>query len=232
MNIDRRTARPLATALLVMASPTAPAVDVSGTATVTSDYVLRGISQSHGDPAAQLGARLAFDSGLYASVWGSQVDFGPALGTDAEVDAAVGFNQTFGERWNIDVNLTRYFYTGTRGGTNLDYNEVIATLTLDQRWWVLAAWSNDVFATGSRGIYSELGAKLPLDARWRLEAIAGYYDLAQAYDDSYARAQLSAICRIGDVDLRASAHWTSDAADVLFPELGGDRVEIAASWNF
>lgn len=232
MNIDRRTARLLTAMLLIAASSTAPAADFSGTATATSDYVLRGISQSQGDPAAQLGTRLAFDSGLYASAWGSQVDFGPALGTDAEIDAAVGFNHTFVERWNIDVNLTRYFYTGTRGDTNLDYNEVIATLTLDQRWWVLAAWSNDVFATGARGLYSELGAKFPLGARWRLEAIAGYYELAQAYDNNYARAQLSAICRVGAVDLRASAHWTSDAADVLFPELGGDRVEIAATWNF
>ncbi|GMV29081.1 MAG: hypothetical protein AMXMBFR59_12060 [Rhodanobacteraceae bacterium] len=232
MTIDRRTDRPLAAALLVMASSTASAVDFSGTATVTSDYVLRGISQSQGDPAVQLGARLASASGLYASLWGSQVDFGPALGTDAEIDAAVGFNRTFGERWNVDLNLTRYFYSGTRDDTNLDYNEVIATLTLDQRWWVLAAWSNDVFATGARGLYSEIGARFPLDTRWRLEAVAGYYDLAQAYDDNYARAQLSAIYRIGAVDLRAAAHWTSDAADVLFPELSGDGVEIAATWNF
>jgi uncharacterized protein (TIGR02001 family) len=233
MNLDRhRAIGPLAAALLVAASATASAADFSGTAAATSDYVLRGISQTQGDPAAQLGARLAFDSGLYASAWGSQVDFGPTLGTDAEIDAAIGFNRTFGERWNLDVNLTRYFYAGTRGDTNLDYNEVIATVTLDQRWWALVAWSDDVFATGSRGVYSELGAKFPLDARWRLEAVAGYYDLADAYDDSYARAQLSAICRVGSVDLRASAHWTSDAADFLFPELGGNRAEIAATWNF
>lgn len=221
----------LAAALLAAAS-TASAADFSGTATATSDYVLRGVSQTQGDPAVQLGARLAFDSGLYASLWGSQVDFGPALGTDAEVDAAIGFNRTIAERWNVDLNLTRYIYTGTRGETNLDYNEVIATLTLDQRWWALIAWSEDVFATGSRGIYSELGAKFPLDERWRIEAAVAYYDLADAYADSYARAQLSAICRVGAVDLRASAHWTNDAADVLFPDLGGSRVEVAATWNF
>jgi uncharacterized protein (TIGR02001 family) len=211
---------------------TAAAADFSGTATVTSDYVLRGISQTQGDPAAQLGARLAFDSGVYAALWGSQVDFGPALGTDAEIDGSIGFNRNLGERWNVDVNLTRYFYTGTRGDVNLDYNEVIATLTLDQRWWALVAWSEDVFASGERGVYGEIGAKFPLNERWRLEAVAAHYDLDDAYDDSYTRAQLSAICRVGAVDLRASAHWTDGSAEDLFPELGGSRVEAAATWNF
>jgi uncharacterized protein (TIGR02001 family) len=233
MHLSRfRRCAPFAVALLVTMPGVAAAADFSGTATATSDYVLRGISQTQGDPAAQLGARLAFDSGLYGSLWGSQVDFGPALGTDAEIDAALGFNRTFAERWNVDVNLTRYFYAGTRGATNLDYNEVIATLTLDQRWWVMVAWSDDVFATTTRGVYSELGAKFPLTERWRLEAVAGHYDLDDGYDQSYTRAQLSAICRVGAVDLRASAHWTSDAAEFLFPQLGGNRAEVAATWNF
>lgn len=232
MNRHRAWLLPLTFATLFGAAGIAAAADFSGTATVTSDYVLRGISQTQGDPAVQLGGRLSFDSGFYAALWGSQVDFGPILGTDAEIDGVVGFNRTFAERWNVDLNLTRYFYPGTRGDANLDYNEVIATLTLDQRWWALVAWSDDVFASGGRGIYSELGAKFPLDDRWRLEAIAGYYDLARPYDDHYTRAQLSAICRVGAVDLRASAHWTGGSDEFLFPELGGDRVEVAATWNF
>lgn len=232
MNRHRYGLLSIALVPLLTTSGIAAAVDFSGTATVTSDYVLRGISQTQGDPAAQLGARLAFDSGVYAALWGSQVDFGPALGTDAEIDGSIGFNRDLGKRWNIDVNLTRYFYTGTRGSANLDYNEVIATLTLDQRWWALVAWSEDVFASGGRGIYSELGAKFPLDDRWRLEAVAGYYTLDVPYDDHYTRAQLSAICRVGAVDLRASAHWTGGSSEFLFPELDGNRVEVAATWNF
>ncbi|HSX62515.1 MAG TPA: TorF family putative porin [Tahibacter sp.] len=223
---------PLASSLCALAAGAATAADFSGTLTATSDYVLRGVSQTQGDPAAQLGARLAFESGFYAALWGSQVDFGPALGTDAEIDASLGFNRNLGERWNLDLNLTRYLYTGTRGDANLDYNEVIATLTLDQRWWGLVAWSEDVFASGRRGVYSELGAKFPLDERWRLETIAAYYDLDDAYEDSYTRAQFSAICRVGAVDLRASAHWTSSAAERLFPGGGDSRAEVAATWSF
>lgn len=222
----------LACVVLLGAAPAASAFDLSGSAALTSDYVLRGISQTQGDATPQLGAKLTLDSGVYVAAWGSRVDYGPALGTDAEVDLSAGWNRTFGERLNLDVNLTRYFYPGTREPAYLDYNEVIATLTLDQRWWTMLAWSDDVFATGQRGVYVEVGAKFPLGDAFRFETIAGHYDLDDAYAASYHRAQLSAIYTVGKVDLRASGHWTGGDAERIFPGVAGSRFEIAAMLNF
>lgn len=214
------------------AAPSAGAVDFSGSAALTSDYVFRGISQTQGDAGPQLGARLAFDSGFYGAVWGSTVDYGDAIGSDAEVDLVAGWNRTFAERWNLDVNLTRFTYPGTREPLNLDYNEVIATLTLDQRWWAMLGWSENVLATGERGIYAEVGAKFPLNDRFRFETVAAHYDLDDACGDSYSRAQLSAIYALGSVDLRASGHWTTDSARRIFPGVAGSRFEAAVTWNF
>ena len=222
----------LAAPVLLVFAPAATALDFSGTATATSDYVFRGISQTQGDAAPQLGVKLASDTGLYGSLWASRVDYGATLGSDAELDLVAGWNHTFAERWNLDVNLTRFTYPGTRAPANLDYNEVITTLTLDQRWWAMLGWSENVLASGERGVYSEVGGKFPLSDAFRLEALAAYYDLDDAYGSSYGRAQLSAIYTIGNVDLRASGHWTSTSAERLFPGVAGSRVEAAVSWNF
>jgi uncharacterized protein (TIGR02001 family) len=222
------------TAIVVIAgcvAPLAGAVDFSGTATLTSDYVFRGISQTQGDAAPQLGGKVAFDSGFYGAAWASTVDYGDAVGSDAEVDLVAGWNRTFAERWNLDVNLTRFTYPGTREPLNLNYNEVITTLTLDQRWWLMLGWSENALASGERGIYVEAGAKFPITEALRLETVAAHYHL-DAYGDSYSRAQLSAIYTIGSVDLRASGHWTTDTAKRIFPGVAGSRFEAAVAWNF
>lgn len=213
-------------------APSVQAVDFSGSAAITSDYVFRGISQTQGDAAPQLGVKAALESGFYGSLWASTVDYGEALGTDAEVDLVAGWNRTFAERWNLDVNLTRFTYPGTRKPTNLDYNEVITTLTLDQRWWAMLGWSENALASGERGVYVEVGAKWPVTDAFRFETVAAHYDLDDAYGDSYSRAQLSAVYTIGSVDLRASGHWTSDSAKRIFPGVAGSRFEAAVTWNF
>lgn len=214
------------------ASPSAWAVDFSGTAALTSDYVFRGISQTQGDAAPQLGGKVAFDSGFYGAVWASTVDYGDAAGSDAEVDLVAGWNRTFAERWNLDVNLTRFTYPGTREPLNLDYNGIITTVTLDQRWWAMLGVSDNVLATGERGIYVEVGAKFPITEAFRLETIAAHCDLDDAYGDSYSRAQLSAVYTIGSVDLRGSGHWTTDSAKRIFPGVAGSRLEASVTWNF
>lgn len=225
----------LCAAIIVVAGVAAPcawAADFSGSATLTSDYVFRGISQTQGDAAPQLGGKVAFESGFYGAAWASTVDYGDAVGSDAEVDLVAGWNRTFAERWNLDVNLTRFTYPGTREPLNLDYNEVITTLTLDQRWWAMLGWSDNALASGERGIYVEVGAKFPITDEFRLETVAAHYDLDDAYGDSYSRAQLSAIYTLGSVDLRASGHWTTDSARRIFPGVAGSRFEAAVTWNF
>lgn len=109
---------------------------------------------------------------------------------------------------------------------------MIATLTLDQRWWTMLAWSDDVFATGQRGVYVEVGAKFPLGDAFRVETIAGHYDLDDAYAASYHRAQLSAMYTVGKVDLRASGHWAGGDAERIFPGVAGSRVDISTMLNF
>jgi uncharacterized protein (TIGR02001 family) len=97
---------------------------LSATATLTSDYRFRGVSQSGLDPAVQASVDYAAaSSGLYAGVWASSVE-GQA-GADAEVDLYAGINRTTasGLRWGIGGY--GYFYPG---GDHLSYGEATAEL--------------------------------------------------------------------------------------------------------
>jgi hypothetical protein len=83
----------LAGALLVAAAGTAHA-GLTVTPAVVSDYDFRGVTQTANDPAVQVGATYAFDSGLYVGGWGSNIKFG-AGDPKLELDWSAGY--TFGD---------------------------------------------------------------------------------------------------------------------------------------
>lgn len=90
----------VAGALLAVAGA-AGAAEISATATLTSDYDFRGITQTRGEPAFQLGMNYAADSGIYMGLWGSNVKFS----ADQEWE-------TFGRRPTTELDV----YTGYSGG--------------------------------------------------------------------------------------------------------------------
>ena len=53
---------------------------------VVSDYAFRGVSQTNEGPAFQGGVDFSHDSGFYAGVWASNVDFVDGDGANAEFD--------------------------------------------------------------------------------------------------------------------------------------------------
>lgn len=109
-----------AAALALLASAgaaSAQSAEVSVNASVTSDYMYRGFSQSNEDPAIQAGVDVTIGS-FYAGAWASQVDFGD--NTDAEIDLYGGFRgETKGYAW--DVGVITYLYAP---GNNSDYDFV------------------------------------------------------------------------------------------------------------
>jgi uncharacterized protein (TIGR02001 family) len=80
----------------------------SATATGTSDYVFRGISQSDNDPAIQGSVGVAYGM-FYAGVWASSIDFAPDA--DIEVDYYAGFKPTWGPV-TFDFGVIYYDYPG------------------------------------------------------------------------------------------------------------------------
>jgi uncharacterized protein (TIGR02001 family) len=216
---------PLTPTLVFLLPMPALAFDASGQFALTSDYVFRGISQSGGKAAVQVGARVDATSGLYASAWASTVRFDAAPDASSELDLVAGWRGTHGV-WAFDVNATRFVYPTST--VSLRYTEAIATMTWRDRAWLMLGVSNDVFATGQRGVYTQVGLLHPLRDRLRLELAGGHYDLDDAYGRSYAHAQATlAWTPHPRYELRLTAHTTNDDARALFGPAAGPRFELS-----
>ena len=116
--------------------------EVSGTLTLTSDYLFRGITQTDEKPALQGGLEWAHDSGVYAGAWGSSIswlsDSDPDISSQLELDAYLGIRGDFGDSgvgW--DVGAVHYWYPGCypAGFNKADTTELYAGLS----WRVLGA---------------------------------------------------------------------------------------------
>ena len=135
-------------AVLFLASSSAWAVDPSLTLTATSDYRYRGISQTADDWALQGSFDLAFDSGIYAGVWASNVDFGDDA--DIEIDWYGGYSWELGESVEFDLMLNYYTYPGY--SENIDYLEIIPSIYIGD-FTFLYAYAYDYGNTGDSAHY-------------------------------------------------------------------------------
>lgn len=104
-----------------------PAVTVTGSAAVVSDYRFRGISQTNKNFALQGALTVTHESGFYVSTWGSSIDDYVAAGSDQEIDLIAGYSKTFGGA-TVDVGVLYYFYPGNAKGSNTDFFEPYASV--------------------------------------------------------------------------------------------------------
>ncbi len=97
----------------------------TGNVALTTDYAFRGISQTAEDPAVQGGFDFAHKSGVYAGVWGSNLNFGETVTNDAhlETDLYAGYRWEMAKvKW--DVGAIRYVYPGAMSEFDYDFTEV------------------------------------------------------------------------------------------------------------
>jgi uncharacterized protein (TIGR02001 family) len=227
-----RRATHLSPLALLCIATTAHAADVVGNATLTSDYVWRGTSQTQGDPAVQAGFKIAFDNGLYASAWGSNVEFAPGLHASSEFDFTVGWARKVSDDWAFDVNVLHYRYPSTTA--DLDWTELNGTATFRDNAWVSIGWSHEALGTEGNGTYALLGGRWPINDRFRFEGAIAHYFLDDALDESYSHANASAIWTIkAPFELRVTAHATDGEAKALFGnDFAGSRIEAALQASF
>jgi len=124
---------------LALAAVAAPAIaaDLGGgvsatvSATVTSDYRFRGLTQSDEDPALQGGLTLGHSSGFYAAIWGSTIDDDTSLPGygGAEVDLSAGWSGEVTSGLTLDGGLLYYWYPDGATGVATDFFEPYASVT-------------------------------------------------------------------------------------------------------
>jgi len=199
----------------------------------TSDYAFRGVSQNNEDPTVQAAVDYSHESGFYAGIWGSGIDFGSA-GPELEIDTYVGYAFPIGEVLKGDVQFVRYNYALGDNGSDFAYNELIAKLTVAGWLTGTVGYSNDVFATSETGIYYGLGATHSFENGFTLFGGAGYYDLDNIYDgaDGYTDWNLGVSQTFGPVNVSLTYVDTDNDGEDLFGKIAGNRVILAAKVGF
>jgi uncharacterized protein (TIGR02001 family) len=150
---------------------------------VVSDYIFRGISQTHGEPAIQGGVDYSHSSGLYVGTWLSSISWvadAQNRSVPTEIDVYAGFKNTIGSSdFGYDVGYITYNYPGSKDNTtNLsakaNTQEVYGALS----WkWLTAKYS---YTTSSHfvGWYGGLGGS---DTTKDTKG-SNYLELNAAYD--------------------------------------------------
>ena len=207
------------------------------TVALTTDYVVRGVSQTAGGAALQAGLTYQSARGWYAGAWGSNVDKGP---THLEVDLFAGYTQPLARDWSIDVQFVRYEFPD--GDMLLDYDYSELAVALAYRDWLrlsLAA-SNDTTMFTYRGLSTDrtalawdVGVQRPLGSRLSVVAGLGYYDLRHLFDTGYVYGSLGLYTDIGPLRIDLSHYRTDSEGRELFgSELAGGRTVLSVVSSF
>ena len=106
----------------ILAMPSFAAV--SANVAFASDYVWRGMTQSDG-PAIQGGFDFEAESGFYAGIWGSNVNFNDGAGS--ELDYYFGYGFSVGDL-GIDIGYVAFDYPKNTLG--LDFEEIVLGFSL------------------------------------------------------------------------------------------------------
>lgn len=138
--------------------------DFSTTIGFVSEYSFRGLSQSDEHPALQGSIDWSHESGFYAGVWGSNVDFNDDDEASVEADIYAGYSGEL-EGFTYDLGAIYYAYPGA--DSELDYDFVEAALSLGYDFDVAAVstavnYSPDYFAGSGDATYLAAYVDVPL----------------------------------------------------------------------
>ena len=159
-----------AAALLFCVFASGVSAQISGTASIVSDYRYRGITLSDRKPAAQLGLTYDDPLGWYAGASGSTVRLAPPAGPNFQATVFAGFASRVASGISLDAGADYSVFTGAAGD---DYAEVylgVASENVSARIY----YSPDYFGQHASATYGEINAVQPLFDRVSLLVHVGF----------------------------------------------------------
>lgn len=195
-----------------------------------SDYLFRGVSQTDGKPTLQGGVTVTSAAGWYLGGWASGVDFG-AGSPRVEVDWAVGYGRDLGDSVALDVALNRYSYVGASA---LDYNEWLVSLTVFDDYGLTMGYSNDVWNTGTTGLYYAAEAQWALAGDFTLSAGVGrnlFRDSAATEARSYTDWNLRIARQFGIAEIALGYYGTDNRARADFGRTANSRILLSVKFE-
>ncbi len=181
-----------------------PKLALSGSATFTTDYMFRSISNTSQDPAVQPEFDATYGM-FFAGIWGSNTAFGNGI----EIDYYGGIAPTF---WGIDWNVTalEYTYPSANAGDYFELKTGAAKTWGNLGLSINNYWSPDWAGIGTQSDAIELGASYSFTNKlfgFFTPSVSGalgwqlYEDTALVPNYTYWNAGLT----LGFMD-----HWSAD----------------------
>ncbi len=167
-------------AILLLTTGVAQA-QVSGTVTTVSDYSFRAISLTALDPALQGSIDWAHDSGFYAGAWASNIEYGPGVDGDIELDLYLGI--AGGAEGGIGWDVGLVYYTYLEADNPNKYPEAWFGVTygvFELKQW----YTNDYVGADVDSYYTEANVSIELPAAFGLNLHAGYN-----YGDAFGNSE-------------------------------------------
>lgn len=133
----------------------------SGSVTLASDYVFRGVSQTLERPALQGELDWKHESGFHLGAWGSNVRFEGGDGS-LEQDFYGGYETTVGD---VSVNVEAYFYWYPSDESEYDYWEFPVGLAYEVEPFTVSgsvAYSPDYYGYAGNAVYLNGGLEVAL----------------------------------------------------------------------
>lgn len=199
--------------LLFWLLPSEAGGQISGTASVVSDYRYRGLTLSDQKPAAQIGFTYDDPLGWYAGAFGSTVRLASPAGPNVQAIAFGGFASRLASGIALEAGGD---YSAFTGAAYDNYGEIFvgaATENVSARIY----YSPRYFGQSSNAVYGEINASQSLVGSARLLVHVGF--LRTRYETGYrtSSAQRAVDGRIGvaiDLDpFRAELAWVGVSAD-------------------
>ena len=160
--MNKRIVSFLGSSLLLFAAASATAGELSGNVSLATDYVWRGYSQTNEGPAVSGGFDYSDDSGLYAGVWGSNIEFAGTL----ESDWYFGYSGKVNDDFTYDVGYIYYYYPHQEdldgpGAADASFSEINGNIGY-KGFSAGFAYSNDFTYESGSGLYLQAGYDLSL----------------------------------------------------------------------
>jgi uncharacterized protein (TIGR02001 family) len=149
----------------------------------TNNFMYRGLSLSNNGAAIQGEVTVKGESGLYATLWGSNTTLraSDGSGSGLEGNFLVGFTNDITEDLSYDVGYMRTFYPGMnrgnpaaeKGGPRRDFNDFYGTL-MYKGFSAGVSYSDDFFAETGSATYLFASYDAPIINDLSLIATVGY----------------------------------------------------------
>jgi uncharacterized protein (TIGR02001 family) len=193
----------------------AAAAQWGGSVTLSSNYLLHGVSRSNNDPALAAELHGQFATGWFGSLWASTSRARAADDTSVEFGATVGFVLPLDDDWSTSWNFSHYESPGLAFADFYRYDELKFDLRFRERLLLSASYSPNTsrFAPAYGPVWHRNAAAFeatyqqPVGRHLRGYLGAGYYDLSGLFDGGYWYSSLG----LG----WTSEHWSVDLSYVV-----------------